>query len=443
MRPHAVDESFLREPQASDPSAVAGRIPEAAIQDAWVRGMFDASDLRTTDSSPVRIVSTGRLNRDSGPDVTGVRLVLDGLLWAGDVEIHRTSSDWEAHGHADDPAYNRVILHVVLSADRRTGTLRRADGTALPELVLLPHLDRSLRALIHQFYVEPRQAPHCGSRWDEVDPALVRRWVRDLGGERLRARTAALGRAFTRRPDLDRILITRTARALGYDANADAMEELIRRAPLAALRQLDGPDVLAVLLGLAGFLRPTLEADTVTRSRFEQLAGPLGLRPMPGASWRRGGRPANAPRTRVAQAAVLLAPGGVLRSDPVAQLAEATHCGVDALAGRLRPDPLGDAPRLGKARAHRVIADAVLPVLFLDAEQREDPALESAVLEVYDDVSASTDRVTRAFEQVGVHPTSAREAQGLQHLARAYCDEGRCARCAIGTRLYPALGATG
>ena len=439
--PPPVGDPLVQEPLASDPLAVLRRVPEAAIQDAWVRGLFDASDLRTTGGERVGVLSPGRLNRDSGPDVTDVRITLDGLTWAGDVEVHRTSSGWDAHGHADDPAYNRVVLHVVLSADRRTNTLRRADGTALPELVLLPHLDRSLRALLREFYVEPREAPHCAPRWSEVDTAHIRQWVRRLGVERLRSRARALGHAYTRRPDLDRLLIGRVARALGYSANADAMEELVRRAPLAALRQLDGTDVLAVLLGIAGFVDPALGFNAEIETRYRQIAGPLGLTSMAPTAWRRGGRPANAPRTRIAQAATLLGPGGVLRSDPVARFAEAVATGAAAVTRLLRPDPLADAPRLGLARAERIVSDAVLPVLLLDAEQREDPALESAVLNLHDHLAAATDRITRSFGRAGFQPSSALETQGLHHLARHYCQEGRCARCAVGTSLYPALRA--
>ncbi len=434
-----VHEPLLHEPLASTPLAVAGRVPEAAIQDAWVRGRFDGADLRTTEGQPVRVLAAGRLNRDSGPDVTDVRLDLDGLTWAGDVEIHRTSSDWEAHGHHRDSAYDRVVLHVVLSADRRTGTLRRADGTALPELVLLPHLDRSLRALLHDFCREPREAPYCAPRWREVPPEDARAWVRRLGTERLRSRAQALGTAYTRRPDLDRLLVGRVFRALGYAANADAMEELLRRSPLVALRQLRGPDVRAVLLGVAGLLDDERTEDDGAGRRFADLATPLELTTMPRGSWRRGGRPANAPRVRVAQAAALLAPGGVLRSDPVACLSDALASGTDALIDALRADPLADAPRLGHPRAERLLADAVLPVLFLEAEQREDPALEVAVGEAYDALAAPSDRIVRSFEAAGYEPASALEAQGLHQLARTFCDEGRCARCAVGAALYPGL----
>jgi hypothetical protein len=419
----------VAEPLVAEPPDRVARVPEAAIQDAWVRGLFDARHLRTTDGHPVEVVRRGVLNPDSGPDVRDARVLIGGVLWAGDVEIHTTSAAWEAHGHDRDPAYDRVVLHVVLAADRRTGTLRRPDGSALPELVLLPHLDRSLRALLRAFHVAPRTSPRCGARWGEVDPTLARAWVRHLGTERLRRRARDLGREYGRRPDLDRLLAQRMFRALGYEANADAFEALASRLPLADLRRRSATGLHAALVFASG-LRP---AELFTETAVADLA------PMRAEAWRRGGRPANAPTRRLAQAAAWLAPGGPLRHDPVATLTEALAAGVRPTLDRLRAETPDGSPRLGEDRAVRVLADAVLPVLLLDAEQREDPAREAAVLDAYDTLPAAPDRVTRPFADLGLRPRSAAEAQGVHQLARAYCEEGRCARCAVGRALYPAL----
>ena len=422
---------LVHEPLVAEPLDRIARIPEAAIQDAWVRGLFDASQLQTTDGQPVRIVDAGRLNRDSGPDVSDARVEIGGLLWAGDIEIHTSSSAWETHRHHLDSAYDRVVLHVVLTADRRTGTLRRADGSELPELVLLPHLDRSLRALLRAFHLDAATTPQCGSRWREVDPKLAGDWIRHLGTERLRHRAQEVGRAYGQRPDLDRLLVGRMFRALGYEANADAFETLAERVSLTAVRALDGRAIQDRLLAASGLERTDLFDPATPATSTEP--------PMRSDAWRRGGRPANAPRRRIAQAAAWLAPAGPLRLDAVATLGEAARAGLDPVLTLLRPAPPDGSAPMGRTRAVRVLADAVLPVLLLDAEQREDPGAEGAVLDLYRSIPTSEDHVTRAFAEAGFRPRSAVEAQGVQQLARSYCQEGRCARCAIGRALYPAL----
>ena len=444
----------VSEPLVSEPDAPLARIPEAAIQDAWARRLYDPAALTTTTGQPVAVLDPGTQNRGSGPDFSNASLRIgeppDEILWVGDVEIHRTSAEWNAHRHGTDPAYNRVVLHVIVSPDRETGTLTRADGSALPELVLLPHFDRTLRALAHDFYVrgEPT-APYCQARWHEVPLDRRLAWVRRLGVERLAERAARLGRAFGRTPNLDRLLLGGVFRALGYAPNAHTMERLASRLPLRVIRGLrDAEDVRAVLVGMAGLTDARLFGDDLS-ARFARLREAHSLpAPLDPAAWRHGGRPANAPRRRLAQAAAMLSesPGGVgvLRHAPLERLRNALSAPkpLPALRSILRESVVEGVPGLGKARADVVLVNAILPALFLDAEMREDRATETQVLAVLEALPPETDRTTRAFAEAGLEPASALESQGVHQLATAHCEEGRCARCDIGRALYPALAQT-
>lgn len=417
-------------PTVAESAEAVSRVPEAVIQDVWVRGRFRQRGLRTTDGEAVRVDHLGTLNRDSGPDVADVRVTIGDIGWAGDVEVHRHSLQWEHHGHHEDPAYNRVVLHVVLSADRRTGTLRRADGSVLPELVLLPHLDVPLRDLVRRFHLDPARLPPCADHIDRAPADLVRDWVRHLGHERLHDRTRTIGASYGQRPDLDRLLMARVFRALGYSANAEPMEALALRLP-DGWRSLGAEELHAALLRQSGL------ATTADLFRTDGPAPPGALSPL---AWRRGGRPANAPRVRIAQAAALIGRGGPLHHDGLATAADRLRAGPDALVEWLRPRPPGETARLGATRARRVVSDAVLPVLWLYAEQEGSGRLEDAILRAYDALPTASDRIIDAFRSAGLGAQSAREAQGLHQLARRYCDEGRCARCAIGRVLFPSLG---
>ena len=431
----------VSEPLPSGPSDAAfARLPEALLHRAWEAQCLAPGRLTTTDGEPVRILNPGRLNLDSGPDFAEARVEIGGVAWAGSVEIHRTSGDWEAHGHHRDPAYRRVVLHVVLAADRRTGTLRRDDGSPLPELVLLPHLDRSLRSLVHDLAEAPRRAPRCAARWAEVPETLARAWVRACGEARLRDQTARLARAYGQRPDLDRLLVGRAFRALGYEANADAMEALAGRLDLRRLRALGDPlGVLALVAGTAGLLdAPGLFPDPVVE-RWAAVGA--GVVPMDPAAWHTGGRPANRPRVRLAQAAALVGPRGPLGPDAVATLADDLRFGPSAVVARLRVPTADGTPALGADRARVLLTNAVLPVLALDAELRGDPALDALLVDTVASLPAVCDHVTRDFVEAGATVRSALDAHGLHHLAQTYCDEGHCARCAVGQHLYPGLAA--
>ena len=380
---------------------------------------------------------------------------------AGAVEVHRTSGEWLEHRHHEDPRYDRVVLHVVLLPDRHTGALRRHDGTVLPEVALYDRLADSLRRLLHRFYTHARPDFPCAEQWPTVPDALKRATIRSLGRVRLREHARGLAAGYLRRPDLDALLYRRVLRALGYAPNAEPMERLAERVPLERIRQLsDLRDVEAALLGVAGLLphpHALLDADRASagyvrslRERYAALSRRGDPAPMAATAWQFFRlRPANFPTRRIAQAAALCAPGGLLHHDPLGLLLAALeaprpHTALRRLLTGAEPSPFwrhhvrldrACAPgraRIGRTRADGVLVNAVLPVLFLHAEQTDDPGLAAQVEAVYQRLPAPADAVTRRFASHGTEPRNAIEAQGLHHLYRTQCEAGGCLSCRIG-----------
>ena len=120
-------------------------VAERVVQKIWLRGDFARDRAVLTDGRKLEIRATGAWNLLGGPDFRGARLAVAGRELAGDVEVHFHAADWRAHGHATDPAYDRVVLHVVLfppAARERPAV--GGDGREIPTLVLLPLLHRDL-----------------------------------------------------------------------------------------------------------------------------------------------------------------------------------------------------------------------------------------------------------------------------------------------------------
>ena len=444
-----------------EPDARVRHIPETVIQDVWRCRRFDVAALRTTSGEAVEILHPGFHNTDAGPDFTAARIRIGGLAWGGDIEVHRTSGEWIEHRHDADPRYNRVVLHVTLLADRHTGTLRREDGTPIPEVVLYPLLQDSLRSLLLRFYAYPTLDFHCSGSWAEVPQSVKLPWMRRLGRERIAAKKASLAGAYLETPDLDALLYARVMRALGYAKNAEPMEALARRVPLRRFQRLtDRRDVEALLLGTAGLipsLRDLLGADRETadyatdlRDRFERGTAAEPVTPLDPTVWNRARlRASRLPTRRIAQAAALFGPGGTLATAPIYGLAEAARSehplrALRALFTDAEPSPFwhthlrldractpGHA-RIGRGHADGILTNAVLPALLLHAEQVADPALETLVFNLFKTLPAATDSVTRRYESRGTAPANALEAQGLHQLYRTRCTAGRCLSCPIG-----------
>ena len=119
--------------------------PEKLLQKIWLRGDFDRRRAITTDGHSVAVISPGKWNLLGGPDFLGARIRIgDSAEITGDVELHLRASDWGAHGHAGDPAYHHVVLHVVLFPPDVGCVTRGAGGRVIPVVALLPLLHHDL-----------------------------------------------------------------------------------------------------------------------------------------------------------------------------------------------------------------------------------------------------------------------------------------------------------
>ncbi|MFA7692348.1 MAG: DUF2851 family protein [Candidatus Hydrogenedentes bacterium] len=85
---------------------------ESDLQHCWMKARFPDS-LTSVEGHRIRIISPGWWNRQAGPDFQNAQVEFNGQLCTGDVEIHSAAPNWYSHGHQNDPAYNKVILHVL------------------------------------------------------------------------------------------------------------------------------------------------------------------------------------------------------------------------------------------------------------------------------------------------------------------------------------------
>ena len=106
---------------------------ESFLNFLWRSRRFDAQNLRTTELQPIEIQIVGEHNTHAGPDFFNARLRIGETNWAGNVEMHLRSSEWHAHGHSTDPAYDNVVLHVVFEEDQ---PILRNNGARIPCLEL-------------------------------------------------------------------------------------------------------------------------------------------------------------------------------------------------------------------------------------------------------------------------------------------------------------------
>jgi hypothetical protein len=258
---------------------------ELLLQQIWLRGEFDATALRLRDGRALHLKKRGRWNRLAGPDFRDAEFCIENADGAGgfdrsgaetirgDIEVHLRAQDWDTHGHARDPAYAGVKLHVVLFPAPRSFT-EGAAGTRIPILELLPRLEKDIEAYAEEAAVEGI----AGRPFSQLRAALAGVSVEDLAGAVSRhsarrwAAKVQLARRRIERLGWDGACHQAALEVLGYRPNRDPMLAVAEAFPLAHWRGAD----------------PAALVEEAWNFQSE--------------NWRQGGvRPANLPRRRLAQ----------------------------------------------------------------------------------------------------------------------------------------------
>jgi hypothetical protein len=166
---------------------LAAPLAEQELTTAWLLGRIPPALL-----APWVLVRAGRAGRGPGPDVREATFALPtGVTLSGDVEVHLEATDWMQHGHADDPRYAGVVVHLVWHDDRVVrGVPQTLPGGGLARTVAvgaaLADDGERLRALIRR---GPSGTEPCKEWTRLLGPERVTEMLRKSGQARLAERT--------------------------------------------------------------------------------------------------------------------------------------------------------------------------------------------------------------------------------------------------------------
>ena len=101
---------------------------ELELQARWFAGDFGRSFTGTA-GEEIEIVQFGTWNREAGPDFSDAAIrVNGGEFRGGSIEFDLTDQNWEAHGHATNPAFDGTVLHVFVDVWRAARILHPHNG---------------------------------------------------------------------------------------------------------------------------------------------------------------------------------------------------------------------------------------------------------------------------------------------------------------------------
>ena len=419
----------------------------------WENRLTDKA-LQTTEGEAIEIVATGYRNIDSGPDFLEAKIQIGDKLWAGHVEIHVKTSDWNRHGHQTDKAYKNVILHVVYEND--------VQVNEIPTLELKGHFDESLFTQYQKLISSKNWIP-CEKSISKVPVFTCLSWLDRIAVERLESKSETVTKILEANQfDWEDALYKLLMRYFGLKVNNEAFEYLAAILPFKTL--LKHADNLlqleAMLFGCAGFLEDDFmeEYPSLLKREFAVMKAKFNLLTMPAERWKfMRMRPSNFPTIRLAQMAQLIHKNGCLFSkireakdtaevkalfDVAASEYWETHYRFET---RLLnpPDPLKRGSHgsrktqkhLGDTTADVLIINAVAPLLFCYGKLHKDETVCDTAMQFLEETEAEDNAIIRHYAQCGIKAENAMQTQALLHLYSYFCKRKRCLECRIGNVL--------
>lgn len=410
----------------------------------WKFKRFNNQELATTDGETIQILKTGIHNQDAGPDFFNAQIKIGNTLWAGNVEIHIKSSDWNAHQHQTDAAYNNVILHVVYEHNSEITT---AKNQTIPTFELKEYLNEDLLQNYHQLLYSKNIIP-CGNQLFKIDKLVFENWLERLLLERLERKTTLISeRLAANKNDWEETFYQTLSKYFGLHVNAIPFEQLALQTPLKIMeKHPQRISIEALLFGQAGFLNDDVKDEYYQRlvKEYQFLKSKFRLTSMERITWKFSKlRPSNFPTIRISQLAMLLKSHARMFAEiltktnatAIRKMFESevseywlTHYQFGVLTKK-KPK------KTGKTMLDNLMINVVTPFLFVYGKMHQQERYIDLALELLQTTAAENNHIITSWKNLGITPNSAAQTQALIELKNNYCQAFQCLNCPIGIKL--------
>lgn len=410
---------------------------EEVLQFVWNHKLFNASRLETTTGEALTIRHQGIQNTISGPDFTEGQVIIGDTKWAGSIEIHVKSSDWDKHGHQNDPAYNGVILHVVLEHDKEVfmHNGEKPKTLELSGLVPLSILDN------YQKLKASKKQIACSDQISNVAFITKRQWLDRLLVQRLERKTEDVLHIYRNaEKDWLQSFFIHLAGYFGQNTNKQPFQELARAVPLKVL--LKHQDQLfqleALLFGTAKLIDEKDDYGKRLLREYNFLKVKYGLEQIE-SHWKFGGiRPAAFPTKRIAFLAALVGKLGDIKSvvadpDAISSLLQTIHCS-DNWSTRFVFGGKKGKPQsqLSKSLRELLMINVFAPFNYAYATSIDDMSLKESAIDILESTPPEKNSIIALWSGFSMTVKSASDSQALIELKTNYCDVKKCLFCGIG-----------
>lgn len=410
----------------------------------WKFKLYDLP-MKLVSGEQFSIIDTGQHNSDAGPDFFNAKIKIGNTVWAGNVEIHIKSSDWFAHKHQNDKAYDNIILHVVFENDKE---IKRKSGETIPVF--------ELKGLIHEglfnryaTFMNSKAGVPCERQIREVDRFLINNWLDRLLVERLEQKaTEVRERLEFNGNNWEQTFYEFLARNFGFKVNSVPFEMLTQSLPLMYLgkHKNNKYQIESLLFGQSGLLSVNCN-DTYfidLKKEYDFLKRKFSLVPIDPHLWRfMRLRPSNFPTIRIAEFADLIFKSSHLFSKilecekfsdllPLFNVKPSAYWNNHYTFGK---ESTKRKKNLGKAAIHLIAINTIIPFVFVYGRIKNEQKFIDRAMKFLDQIPGESNSVIKKWKEMGMGTQTAFNTQALLQLKNNYCTKKRCLDCSIGNAL--------
>ena len=413
---------------------------EYFLQFLWKFQKFTTFDLSLTSGERLSVFDPGHHNQHSGPDFLEGKIKIEKLTWTGSIEVHYKASDWYAHHHQQDKAYENVILHVVWIDDK---PVYYPSGQQLPTLVLCKIAPTELE-LEYRKYINQPGVILCREYLPDVTMIQQMSLFDKAFGGRIQEKAEKIKATCNScQGDWEETTYQTLGRNFGFKTNTYAFEGLTQSLPFKIIQKhLDHSDqVEALIFGMAGLIKNADDYGNKLSNEFDFLKKKYQLSPVLSRHhWKFSRlRPANFPTIRLAQFIALI------RSSPglFATLLDIRDAkSAKKMISQSVPEywlkhydfgkPSAGPHRMGQQSIENVLINSLVPLLAAYGKYTDNHLLLERAEHILESLKPEQNRIIREWSDLGIIPKNAKDSQALLFQYESFCKRKKCLHCNIG-----------
>ena len=419
---------------------------ETLLHHIWNFKKFDFLNATTQQGQQLIISSVGIHNTtQSGPDFFNAKLKIDDQLWAGNVELHLKSSDWYAHRHEKDPAYDNVILHVVWEHDVE---IYRKDGQPIPTLTLKELVSESLLRKAQKLLSNKTKWIACEDEFPLIEEFTLSHWLERMYLERLEEKSNEIERLVEQtQSNWEEVLFLMLAKNFGLNVNGSFFYNALQSLPFNVFLKTrhNRFQLEALVFGQCNLLQANEEVFYVNSllKEYNYLVKKFKLENHSTETpkfFRL--RPDNFPTIRLAQFVELYASNSNLFS----KIIECTTLQEIETVFKIEVSEFWQThysftsshkqkkKQLSKAFVTLLIINTIIPLTFF--YNKKNGLENTTIINWMRLLPLELNNITKGY--IAIYPSlnaNALCSQGLIHMKRNYCDKLKCLNCEIGLKI--------